>query len=512
MRKPLPALLSDTALLLYLALFKLLLHLYTNLFAGYGIFRDELYYLACAGHLSGGYVDQPPLSIFILAANRLLFGESVFALRLLPAVTGALTVFLTGLIARQLGGGRFAQIASACASMVSLILLAFNAVYSMNCFDILFWTLAAYALIRLIKSGDPKYWPRLGLILGFGLLNKVGVLWLGFGIFTGLLLTPERRWLRTRWPYVACGIAIVVFLPYVIWNLTHGLAHLEFIRNATSGKYSHLTALSFALGQIIIQNPFTLPLWLSGLVFLSYSLEKRFRILAYVYLAAFAILVVNGHSKPEYLGAAYPMLFAAGGTALERWLKGRWRWAREAYVGLMLAGGAIAAPFVLPILPVESYIRYSQAMGVKPSTSEAKKLDKLPQFYADMFGWEEKARAVAQVFHSLTSEDQAKCAIFADNYGRCGAIDFYSRKYGLPKSIGRHNNYWIWGPRDYTGELMLILGGDLEDKRKSFESVEVAGTVTCEYCMPYENNLRIYVCRKLKKPLADRWPKLKDFS
>ncbi len=512
MQKPLPALLSDTALLIYLAVFKLLLHLYTNLFAGYGIFRDEFYYLACAGHLSGGYVDQPPLSIFILALNRMFFGDSIFALRLLPAVAGAGTVFLTGLMARELGGGRFSQILSASASIVSLILLAFGAVYSMNCFDILLWTLAAYSLIRLIKTGNPKCWLWLGLILGLGLLNKVGVLWLGFGIFAGLLLTPERRWLKTRWPYLAGAIALVLFLPFIVWNLTHGLAHLEFMRNATSGKYSRLTALSFALGQIVVQNPFTLPLWLSGLVFLFYSPEKRYRLLGWVYLAAFAILVVNGHSKPEYLGAAYPMLFAAGGTALERWLTGRWQWAKPVYLGLMLAGGVIGAPFVLPILPVESYIRYAQALGVKPSSTEAKKLDKLPQFYADMFGWEEKAQAVARAYHSLGPEDQTKCAIFADNYGRCGAIDYYSKKYNLPKSIGKHNNYWIWGPRGYTGELMLILGGGLKDKEESFESVEVSSTVTCEYCMPYENNLRIYVCRNLKMSLTELWPRLKTFD
>ena len=512
MQKPRDVLLSDTAVLLYLALFKLLLHLYTNLFAGYGIFRDELYYLACAEHLSGGYVDQPPLSIFVLALSRMLVGDSIFALRLLPAVAGALTVCLAGLMARELGGGRFAQIAAAFASLVSVILLAFSSIYSMNCFDVLFWSLAAYLLILLIKTADPKYWPRLGLVLGLGLLNKVGVLWLGFGIFAGLFLTPERRWLKTKWPYLAGAIAVVLFLPFVMWNLTHGFAHLEFIRNATSGKYSHLTSLSFALGQILVENPFTFPLWISGLVFLFYSLERRYRLLGYVYLAAFAVLVANGHSKPEYLGAAYPMLFAAGGAALERWLTGRWIWVRQAYVGLMLAGGVIAAPFVLPILPVESYIRYSQALGVEPSSTEAKKLGKLPQFYADMFGWEEKAQAVARVFHSLTPEEQTRCAIFADNYGRCGAIDFYSKKYDLPQSIGRHNNYWIWGPRDYTGELMLILGGSLEDKQEHFESVVVAGTSTCEYCMPYENNLRIYICRKLKVPLRQLWPELKTFS
>lgn len=503
---------SDTAILIYISLAKLLLHFYTNLFAGYGIFRDELYYLACSEHLSAGYVDQPPLSIFILALNRLLFGDSIFALRLLPALAGALTVFLTGMMARELGGGRFAQVAAACASIVSLIFLGFGTVFSMNCFDILLQSLAAYVVIQIIKTGRTGHWPVLGLVLGLGLLNKVGVLWLGFGLFAGLLLTPQRAWLKTKWPYLAGLIAMLLFLPFIAWNFTHDWAHLEFIRNATASKYHHLTALSFALGQILLQNPVTLPLWLSGLALLFFGLEKRFRLLGYMYAGAFLVLALNGHSKPEYLAAAYAMIFAAGGVALERWLSGSWRWVRPAYLLVLCAGGILLAPVALPILPVESYIRYSAALGIVPHTSEAKRLDKLPQFYADMFGWQDKAEAVAKVFHSLTPEEQAKCAIAADNYGRCGAIDFYGPSYGLPKSIGRHNSYWIWGPRDYTGELVLVLGGDLEDKRASFQSVEVAGVVHSEYCMPYENNLRIYICRKLKVPLKDLWPKLKSFD
>jgi hypothetical protein len=167
---------------------------------------------------------------------------------------------------------------------------------------------------------------------------------------------------------------------------------------------------------------------------------------------------------------------------------------------------------VLPILPVNTFIRYSEALGIKPYSPENKRLSELHQLYADMFGWEEKAKAVAQVYNTLSPEEKVKCAIHADNYGRCGAIDYYGKAYGLPRSIGNHNNYWIWGPRDYTGELMIILGGDLEDKKQIFESVEVAGVATCRYCMPYENDLRIYLCRKLKIPLKEMWPRLKHYD
>ncbi len=504
---------SDTAILIYLALIKLALHLVTNLLGGYGYFRDELYYIACSKHMAAGYVDQPPLSLYILALNRALLGDSLFALRFLPAVVGSGTVFISGIMARELGGRRFAQVLAATAALICPSFIAAGTYYSMNCFDLLFWTLTAYATIRLIKTGRPMYWIALGLLLGLGSLNKIGILWLGAGLFVGILLTSQRRWLATRWPWIAGVMVIALFSPFIYWNITHDFAHLEFIRNATSGKYSGLTRMSFILGQMYIQNPVTLPLWLAGLWFFFADREgKKYRPLAWMYVVPFALLILNRHSKPEYLSAAYSMLFAAGSVLFERWLAAPFlRWLNPVYISLLVLG-LVLAPIVLPILPVETYIRYTKVLGIKPSSSENKQLSELHQFYADMFGWEAKAEAVAQVYNRLSPEEKKKCAIFADNYGRCGAIDFFGKAYGLPDTIGRHNNYWIWGPRGYTGELMIILGGALEDKQQKYESVEIAGTVSSKYCMPYENNLRIYLCRKRKVSLQEFWPLLKNFS
>ncbi len=499
-------------LLACFALIKLAIHLITNIWGGYGIFRDELYYVACSNHLDIGYVDQPPLSLYVLALIRFLLGDSIFALRLVPAIAGACTVFLTGLIARELGGKTWAQTLACTASIASLINLAYDSVYNMNAIDLVFWAWAAFIAVRLMKTGDKKYWLQLGITLGLGALNKINMLWFGGGIFLGLLLTSYRMWFRTRWPWIAGLIVFLLFLPYIVWNFRHDFAHLEFIRNATLGKYAGLSPITFAIGQFFLQNLVTLPLWLSGLYFLLIFKEGRqFAPLGIVYLVSFAILVLNGHSKSEYLAPAYAMLFAGGGVGVERWFEVRFRMIRPLYLFILWAG-LLLAPLTLPILPVETYINYSEALGVKPSTAEAKELDKLPQYYADMFGWEDKAAAVAKVYHRLSPEEQKTCALFGDNYGRSGAIDYYSGKYHLPPAIGRHNNYWIWGPRDYTGELVIILGGNLQDKQQRFESVEIADTVTSAYCMPYENNLRIYLCRKLNVPLRDFWPEIKVFE
>jgi hypothetical protein len=506
------ALRSSLGLIAGLALAKLVLHLVTNGLGGYGIFRDELYYLACTRHLGLGYVDHPPLSIYLLAASSRLFGESIFALRFLPALFGSITVFLVGWLARELGGGRWAQLLAGLASLASLIFLAMDSVYSMNAFDHLVWAVVAVLVARLLRTGQHVYWPLIGAAVGLGLLNKVGVLWLGAGIAVGLLATRERRWLGTRWPWLAGLLALVLFSPYVWWNLTHDMAHLEFIRNAMAGKYSGLSPWAFLTEQLLVQNPVTLPVWLSGLIFLLASPSgRRYRMLGWIYLVSLLILVANGHSKAEYLSPAYTILFAAGGVALERWLGRRGlAWVRVV-IAVQLVAGLILAPLVVPILPVETFIAYAETLGVQPSTSENKELSELPQFYADMFGWEEKAAAVAEVYDSLPPGDKAVAAILAENYGRAGAIDHFGPEMGLPFAISTHNSYWLWGPRDTTGEVVIVLGGERQDLEERFESVELADRVPCHYCMPYESDLPIFVCRDLKLPIAELWHLAKHY-
>lgn len=511
---PRHAMTPETLILLGLAAARILLHFVTNATGGYGYFRDELYYLACADHLDAGYVDHPPFSIFVLAISRILFGDSLTMLRLVPALAGGAAVFLTGRIAARLGGGRTAQVLAALATFFSPILLGFSSIYSMNALDILFWTLAAAASIRLVQSGDRHWLIVLGFIIGVGAMNKIGMLWLAAGLLAGLLLSEHRRMLASREALAGIIIAVLCFLPFILWNILHDFAHLEFIRNATNGKYAGLSPLTFLRDQLLIHNPVSVPLWGAGIGMLLFSRSLRpYRHLGVAVLVVAAILLVNGHSKAEYLAAVYPVLFAAGAVGWERWtLTGIRRFVRPVAFGMLILGGIAFVPVTVPILPVETYVRYAAALGLTPHSAEGKAMGALPQFYADMFGWPEKAAAVAAVYNRLGPEDRARCAIFADNYGRAGAIDFFGRHYGLPSALGRHNNYWIWGPRNYTGELVIVLGGDLRDKQEIFEAVEMAGTVSSPWCMPYENDLTVYVCRGLRAPLRDFWGKLKHYD
>jgi hypothetical protein len=505
---------GDLSIIFYISALRLLFHLGVNLSGGYGFFRDELYYLACADRLSAGYVDQPPFSLLILKIVTTLFGDSLFAVRLVPAVLSACGLFITGLIVIRLGGGRIAQLL-ALVSWSTLINVAMHTFYSMNAIDFFIWALVFLVVLRILQDERKTDWILLGCILGIGLMNKISVLFLGAGLFLGLILTDQRRWLRTPWPYISGVIAFIFFLPFIVWNLQHDLAHLEFIRNASATKYAGLSALDFLAGQVLLNNPVALSVWLPGLLaLLFYQPFKRYRLLAYLYLGPLLIFLVNGTSKSEYLAPAYTILWAAGAVFIEQWTAKSFTLKWVPYTLAILVGvvSIVFLPMVSPILPVEKFIAYSETLNLKPKSSESKELAELPQFYADMFGWEKKAQDVAKAFATLSPEEQSKCAILGNNYGQCGAIDYFGKKYGLPKAIGDHNNYWIWGPRGYTGELIILMGGTLEDHKDDFASVELAVVSDCDYCMPYEDKMNIFICRGLKAKLADVWPEEKHFE
>ncbi len=516
-----PAFKNEKVLIILLSSIPILLHLYTNAFAGYGIFRDELYYIACSKSLDLGYVDQPPLSIYILSLNRLLFGDSVFALRLLPAVNSALTVLFTCLMTITMASrssmpspaGKAAVIIAGTASIFAPVYLGMHGFYSMNSFDILLWTVAFYIIILIIENNTTSCWILPGFILGLGLLNKISFLWLCFGFFLGILITDKRKVLLTYKPYVCALIALLIFTPYIIWNFNHDFAHIEFIRNATKGKYSNLNAEDFLKGQILNMNPVSLLVSLPGLYYFMIDKSgKQFRILGIIFITTFLILILNSHSKAEYLSPAYTALFAGGGVFIERITALKFRWLRYALVSAIVIMGLIITPLALPILPVESYIKYADKLGFAPSTSENNKLSELPQHFADMFGWEELAKNVSEVYLSIPENERKNVLFFGNNYGEAGAVEYFSRKYPLPDAISTHNNYWLWGYGNKIDPVVIILGGDKEDHLRVFEEVQEVGLHTAKYSMPYENNLPIFIARKLKVDINNVWKRNKNYS
>jgi Dolichyl-phosphate-mannose-protein mannosyltransferase len=479
----------------------------------YGLFIDELYFLACGEHLDWGYVDAPPLTAFQAWLARAMFGDSLLAIRLFPAIAGAALVVLTALLTRALAGGRFAQFLAALAVAIAPIDLAFNSYLSMNSIEPLIWIGCAMLLVRMIRTGDTRLWVPFGALAGIGLLNKHTMLMFGFAVGVGLVVTRERRLLASRWLFVGAAIAFAIFLPNLIWNFRHHFPMLELLANIRKdGRDIPFRPLQFLALQAFFENPVALPIWLAGLYRLLGSAKGRpYRALGIVYLVMLGILLARG--KPYYLSPVYPMLFAAGAVSVEEWRTSPARRRTAlAYAVVIFVAGSLLAPTLVPILQPETYIRYTRALHIGQPRLENRAASALPQFFADRFGWPEMVQTVARVYHALPPEEQRRTGIFGNDYGQAGAIDFYGPALGLPKSIGAHLTYWYWGPREYTGESLIVLGDDRETLETEFGSVREVAQVGHPYAMRQEH-FGVFLCRQPKGwTLRSLWPRLKRFD
>lgn len=502
---------TTSTLILSLSTTAFLLHLYAG--RNYGYFVDELYYLACSRHLDWGYVDQPPLIAAVASITRVSLGQSLAAIRFLPAVASAVEIALAALIARELGGKRFAQLLACLSVLVAPGILASDSLLTMNAFEPLFWMGCAYLLIRVVKTGNQKLWIWIGVLSGIGLENKYSMLIFGTGIVVGLLLTPQRRLFSSPWPWIAGVIAFLIFLPNLLWNIQHHFPFLELHANIQrEGRDVPLSPLAFFTEESLTLLPLTLPIWLAGLWFFFFSESgKPFRALGWAWIFT-AVVITALSPRIYYLFPAMPLLFAAGGVAWEMWLEGpQYGVLKLAYPLLMIAFGALLAPFAIPVLPPEAYIRYANALHLQPPRIEMHKLGPMPQIYADQFGWEEMAATVADVYNKLPMDVRARTAIFGQNYGQAGAIDFFGPKYGLPPAISGHQNYFLWGPRDYTGESVIVMDDREADLEERFLGVQKVADVYHPYSMPHQH-FEVFYCRGLRQPLKEIWPQLKKWN
>ena len=485
----------------------------------YGYFRDELYYIACSDHLDWGYVDHPPLSIVILKATRLIAGDSLYAIRFPAALAASLTVILTALIARRLGGGRFAQGLAALSAALSPVVLGFGSLFSMNAFDLLFWALGAYVLVVILTGGSPRLWVLYGVVAGLGVMNKYSMLFFGAGTAGALLLTPRRRDLLQPWIWLGAIVAALIVLPHLLWEVQRGWPTLEFIHNATAIKNAPLSIGEFLRAQPLLIGTGQLLVCLAGIAwFIRARGNTSIRALAWTFPIVIAVLIA-GNSKPYYLSPIYFPFIAAGAVAIEAASTGALRWARPIVTAAVVVFSLVELPFVVPVLPVEQFIRYQQALGVKPGSDERDEMGDLPQVYADMFGWEGLVAQVADVYARLTPDERQHTVIYVRNYGEAAALDFFGRRYGLPKATCAHNNYWYWGSGDPDMRVAIVFGGraTLEDNLADlkgpgrFDDVTLAATTRCEHCRPQENGRMIFVCRGPHFTFQEIWPHERHF-
>lgn len=491
------------------ALVKLLLQ-----FAGiahYGFFRDELYYMACGQHLAWGYVDQPPFVALVAWFAHHFLGNSLISYRLLPVLAGAAIVCITGLFTRDLGGGRFAQLLACIGILFAPAYFAFDSFLSMNAFEPLFWLLCAWIVLRIVKGSSPLLWLAFGAVAGIGLENKHTMLVFGFAVVAGLALSGNTKLFRSKWVWIAALVAFAIFVPNLIWESHHGWPQFEVVRNAREFKNVRMSPLLFLGDQALFLNPVALPLWLAGLAWFLFAREgKRYRFFGFAYLMVIAIFIVLD-GKSYYPLPVYPMLMAAGGIALESFAAvASWQWLRVAYPALLILGGLITVPFGVPLLPVNVFLRYSQIIPIAHyAKTEQDATVALPQLYADMMGWQNTAATISRVYHQLPKSEQADCAILTGNYGEAGAIDYYGPALGLPKAISGHNSYYDWGPRNYSGNCVILFGDRSTELKELFGDVQQVATISNPLSMPVERELVVYLCRKPRAPLAELWPHFK---
>jgi hypothetical protein len=490
--------------------------------AGYGIFRDELYFIVCGRHLAWGYVDQPPIIPLVVRISEVLFGLRSLALfRTFASLAGAAEVAMTGLLAWRMGASRWAQALAMTGILLAPMVMGIDATFSTSTFEPVFWMTVALATIELayladrgIRSGRKValWWVVLGVAAGLGLENKWNEVFFLACLLAALLMTSQRKLLASKWFPIGMALLVVLILPNLLWEMRHHWATLELLHNdQMNGKNVRVGPLAFVLDQIMIIGPLMAPLWIGGVLWLLFGrTAKPLRFLGVTYLLYLPMMMIL-HGKDYYLAAIYPLYFAAG--AMARDLRFRRPWLRRgvtpAYVALNVAFIAVLLPIILPVLPPARTIAYEARIHVQPPRTETETTAALPQYDADMLDWRQKADLLASAWYSLPQAERARAVIYTGNYGDASAVNVY--RPDVPQAISGHQNYFFWGPRMYTGDVMIVFGDSRKTLESEFGSVEEFAEDTNPYLEPYERG-PIFICKGLHGNLQALWPKVKNWE
>jgi 4-amino-4-deoxy-L-arabinose transferase-like glycosyltransferase len=497
---------SDLGVLILLALAWLLFFTLVN--GQYGFHRDELAFLDNGRHLAWGFVEYPPLTPFIAHIALNLFGPSLVGLRFFAALAVGMVIVMTGLMARELGGARWAQILSALAVAIAPIVLSHASFFSYETFDYLWWVLGAYCMIRLLNSADPRWWLGVGTALGLGMLTKYTMAFEAAGIAAGVLFTPARRFLKSPWLWAGAGLALLICLPNLAWQVQNHFVSLEFLQSIHGRdiRIGRTGAFQYLLGQLYIcANPATIFLWVGGLrYFWMASQGRRFRPIGWVFAVPFVLfLVIQG--RYYYLAPVYPMVIAAGCCQVERRLialpvrqiKRQWLTLQ----GSLAFGGLCAMALALPLAPVNSaWWKVASSVDVE---------------LREEIGWPELVKTVAEIRANLPLEERAQVGILAGNYGEAGAINLYGPAYGLPEAISGANSFWQRGYGDPPPQALIVVGLPRDYVEKTFESCELAGHTSNRYGIQNEETIAhpdIFVCRGLRQTWLEFWRSFQHFG
>lgn len=481
--------------LIGLSLFNLMIHLLTN--GQYGFHRDELYIIDCAKHLDFGYADMPPLTPWLARLSITLCGETLRGLRLLPAIISSAMVFITGLMAREMGGRLFSQLLAALTVLVAPVYLVSGTQFQTIPFDQFFWVITCYLLIRLIQTDNQRLWILIGCIAGLGLMNKYSVLFLGLAVLIGLLATRRTSWLSTRWLWLGLSIALLVFLPNIVWQISHHLPVLDHMKALR--KDESISALRFLAEQAFIIHPFTIPVWIGGILFFCFNDRgRKFGLLAWIYFIPLVIfLIMKG--KSYYLSASYPVLLAGGSVAFENLLaKKQIIWPKYVFPGLLVASAIIFIPLWLPVLSVKNTVRYG--------------ISSVRYDYREMIGWEDLVKTVSRVYDDLPPGERSLTSIITGNYGEAGAINHYGSAYGLPVASSGISSYHYWGPGNENATTFIFVGMPEDFLSSFFTGITLVANISNSYGIENEEQGQpVFLCRHPVESINELWPYFKHY-
>lgn len=494
---------SDTNILLLLGLALFLLHMFTN--HQYGFHQDEMVVLDNANNLAWGFVEYPPLTPFLARIELTLFGLSLVSARMFAALTHGAIFVLTGLMARELGANRRAQVVAAIAASIAPFTILLGSLIQYVTFDFLWSVLIAYLVIRLLKTENPRWWLAIGAVIGLGMMTKYTMAFFVVGLAGGVLLTDARRYLKSPWLWGGVALSLLIFLPNLIWQIQHGFISLDFLSSIHARDVEIGRADGYVLEQFLLaSNPFVVPLWVAGLIYYFRNQSgKRYRMIGWMYVIPFLIyLFTKGRSY--YQAFAYPMLFAASAVAWQAWLermavqKSRFSFATT--WTFIVVGAIVGGALALPIAPINS--------PLWNVTSE------VHDIFTEQIGWHEMIQTVAGIYANLPEEDKLQAGILTGENDEAAALNLYGGEYDLPEAISGSDTFWIRGYGNLPPDPVIAIGFTRVDADSLFEQCTLAGTITNPYGV--ENDLRnppnIFLCRTPRFPWDELWNKLKHFS
>jgi hypothetical protein len=507
---------TTTTILLGLAAVYFLIEFIPGVVGSYGYFIDEFYYLACTDHLAAGYVDHPPLSIWLLWAVRTVAGDSLAAVRLVPALAGAMTIVIIGLMARRLGANRLGQVLAALAAMTGSVYHVFFSYYSMNALALLMWSAGFWLLIEIELRHAERLWLAFGGLTGVGLLNKHTFVMLPLCLALAMVLTSARRHLASRWFWLGCAVAVGLVLPNLVWQHYSGWPSIEFYCNADLFKNLATPPIEVAFQQILMMNPGAMPVWVAGLVF--FLITRRghpLRHLGLFYVGLLIFMLVGQKSRPDRIAGAYPVLLAGGGALLgELVQRPGLGWLRRVLPAMLVLAGMALAPLGLPLLPPAMLARFAATLSVVPRIEQGEgKMTQLPQWTAYRLGWDSYVDDVVAVAQEIPPEEHERAIILVPTYGQAGALELLGRGRDLPPVYAPQNSYYHWGPPPDSVDIAIVTGPFSEATVRSFyESVQLARVRDCEWCMPWLGRAPIWIARGQRSAWGEVWPLLKHYE